>query len=115
MINLTKYELKQISGNRSIEKYRNMSRDELLNIMAESECIFKNLSQNGLKKIARMENLSQNELKQIVKMQDLSQNELEQIAKTRRIKNYKSMSKEDLLIALLKSKQSIAKLCKEQR
>ena len=47
-------------------------------------------------------------------MQDLSQNELEQIAKTRRIKNYKSMSREDLLIALLKSKQSIAGLRKSK-
>ena len=45
-----------------------MSRDELLNTMAESERIFKNLSQNALKNIARMENLSQSELKQIVKM-----------------------------------------------
>ena len=47
-------------------------------------------------------------------MQDLSQNELEQIAKTRRIKNYKSMSREDLLIAFLKSKQSIAELRKSK-
>ena len=63
MINLTKYELKQIAGNKGIKNYLNMSRDELLNTMAESECIFKNLSQNGLKKIARMENVLQNELK----------------------------------------------------
>ena len=43
-------------------------------------------------------------------MQDLSQNELEQITKTRRIKNYKNMLTEDLLIALLKSKRSIAEV-----
>ena len=43
-------------------------------------------------------------------MQNLSQNELEQIAKIRRIKNYKNMSKEQLLISLLKSEQSIAEL-----
>ena len=49
---------------------------------------------------------------QITKMQNLSQNELEQIAKTRRIKNYKNMSKEELLISLLKSDQSIAEFCK---
>ena len=55
-----------------------------------------------------MQNLSQNELQQITKMQNLSQNELEQIAKMRRIKNYKNMSKEELLIALLNSKQSHA-------
>ena len=47
-------------------------------------------------------------------MQDLLQNELEQIAKTRCIKNYKSMLREDLLIALLKSKQSIAEFCKSK-
>ena len=57
-----------------------------------------------------MQNLSQNELMQITKMQNLSQNELEQIAKMRRIKNYKNMSKEELLISLLKSEQSIAEL-----
>ena len=57
-----------------------------------------------------MQNLSQNELKQITKMSNLSQNELEQIVKTRRIKNYKNMSKEELLISLLKSNQSIAEL-----
>ena len=54
-----------------------------------------------------MQNLSQNELMQITKMQNLSQNELEQIAKTRHIKNYKNMSKEELVISLLKSEQSI--------
>ena len=54
-----------------------MSRDELLSAVAESERIIKDLSQNGLKKIARVQYLSQNELKQITRMQDLSQDELE--------------------------------------
>ena len=40
-------------------------------------------------------------------MQNLSQNEQEQIAKKRGIKKYKNMSKEGLLISLLKSEQSI--------
>ena len=43
-------------------------------------------------------------------MQDLLQNELEQITKTRPIKNYKNMLTEDILIALLKSKRSIAEV-----
>ena len=43
-------------------------------------------------------------------MHGLSRNELEQIAKIRRIKNYEDMIKEDLIISLLKSKQSIAEL-----
>ena len=40
----------------------------------------------------------------------LSQDELEQIAKIRRIKNYEDMKKENLLISLLNSKQSIVEL-----
>ena len=110
MINLTTYELKLIAGKRGIKNYRNMSREKLLSTLDESERIFKNLSQNGLERIAKMQNLSQNELEQITKMQNLLQNELEQIAKMRRIKNYKNMSREELLIALLKSKQSHAEL-----
>ena len=50
-----------------------------------------------------MQNLSLNELKQVKRMNNLLLNELKQFAITRHIKNYKDMSKEDLLIALLKS------------
>ena len=51
-----------------------------------------------------------NGFKRIAKMQNLSQNELEKIAKMRHIKNHKNMSKEELLISLLKTEQSIAEL-----
>ena len=47
-------------------------------------------------------------------MQTLSRNDLEQIAKKRYIKKYKNMSKEELLIDLLKSEQSIAALRKSK-
>ena len=57
-----------------------------------------------------MQNFSQNDLEQITEMNNLLLNKLKQIAKTRRIKNYKDMSKEDLLIALLKSNQSHTEL-----
>ena len=63
-----------------------------------------------MKKIAKMQNLSQNELDQVDEMWDQSRDELERIAKIRRIKNYEEMSKEELIISLLKSKQSIAEL-----
>ena len=63
-----------------------------------------------MKKIAKMQNLSQNELNQIEEMRDQSRDELERIAKIRRIKNYEEMSKEELIISLLKSKQNIAEL-----
>ena len=83
-----------------------MSKKKLLSTLDKSERIFENLSQNGLERIAKMQNLSQNELKRITKMSNISQNELQQIAKMRLIKNYKNMSREKLLIALLKSEQS---------
>ena len=114
MDKLTTHELRLIAGKRSIKNYQNMSREKLLSTLDKSEHIFENLSQNGLNQIANMQNLSQNELKQIIKMQNLSQNELEQIAKMRRIKNYKNMLRENLLIALLKSKQSHAELRKSK-
>ena len=47
-------------------------------------------------------------------MNNLSLNKLKQIVKIRHIKNYKDMSKEDLLIALLKSNKSHAELRKSE-
>ena len=70
----------------------------------------KRLFEKGLKKIAKMQNLSQNELNQIAEMRDQSRDELERIAKIRRIKSYEEMSKEELIISILKSKQSVAEL-----
>ena len=114
MVNLTTHELRLIARNRSIKNYQNMSREKLLSTLDESEHIFENLSQNGLQQVAKLQNLPQNELKQITKMQNLSQNELEQIAKMRRIKNYKHMSREELLFALFKSEQSHAEFYKSK-
>ena len=51
-------------------------------------------------------------LKKIERMNNLSLNELNRIAIVRHIKNYKDMSKEDLLIALLKSNPSYTELSK---
>ena len=47
-------------------------------------------------------------------MQNLSQNEVEQIAKMRHIKNYRKMSREELLIGLLKSEQSPPEIYKSK-
>ena len=49
-------------------------------------------------------------LNQIAEMLDQSRNEFERIAKIRRIKNYEEMSKEELIISILKSKPIIAEL-----
>ena len=110
MIKLTKYELKQIAGNRGIKNYQNMSDEKLLDVTLKYDRITESLSQNGLKKIARMENLSQNDFEQIQRMNNLSLNKLKQIAKTRCIKTNRNTSKKDLLIALLKSNQSPTEL-----
>ena len=100
MVNLTTHRLRLIAEKRGIKNYKNMSQEKLLSTLDESEHNFKNISQNGLEWIA--------------KMQNLSQNEPEKIAKIRHIKNYKKMSKEGLLIALLKSKQSHTELYKSK-
>ena len=59
-----------------------------------------------------MQNLSLNELKKIKSINNLSINVLKQMAMVRHIKNYKDMSREDLLIALLKSNPSHTELLK---
>ena len=64
--------------------------------------------EKGLKKIAKMQNFSQNEFNQIVEIRSQLRDELEQIAKIRKIKNCEKMTNEELIISLLKSKQSIA-------
>ena len=71
MINLTKYELKLIAGNRGIKNYQNMSKEKLLSAIVKSKRITENLSQNGLERIARMQNLLQSKLEQITEMKNL--------------------------------------------
>ena len=88
-----------------IKKKADLLKNALVNVKKR-----KRLFEKGLKKIAKMQNLSQNEFNQIAEMRGLSRDELEQIAKIRRIKNYEDMKKEDLIIFLLKSKESTAEL-----
>ena len=62
-----------------------------------------------------MQNLSQNECNQIAVMRGLSPDELEQFAKIRKIKKYEDMKKEDLIVWLLKSKESIVEFFNDNR
>ena len=110
MVNLTEHELRLVAKNMGIKNYRNMSREKLLSILDELECNFKTLSEKGLVQITKFQNLSQNELNQIIKIHDPSRDELKRIAKMRRIKSYVKMSKEELIMSLLKSKSSLAEL-----
>ena len=97
--NIFQNKIKQIKNNTNLLQ-------NILTKVKKKERLF----EKGLKKIAKMQNLSQNELNQIAEMRNKSRDELEQIAKIRRIKNYEEMTKEELIISLLKSKQSIAEL-----
>ena len=110
MVRLTKYELGLIAKNRGINNHQNMSRGKLLSSIDKLGHITESLLKYGLNKIVKMQNLSLNELEQIKRMNNLSLNELKQIVKTGYIKYYKDMSKEDLLIALLKSNKSHTEL-----
>ena len=114
MVNFATDELRLLAEKRGIKNYQSMSRKRLLSTLDKSECNFKNISLKALNQIAKIQNLSQNELAQMIRMKNLPQNELEQITKMRRIKNYKNMSKERLIIALLKSKQRHAELYKSK-
>ena len=90
---------------KQIEKNTNL----LQNILAQVKKR-KRLFEKGLRKIAKMQNLSQKQLNQIAEILGQSRAELERVAKIRRIKNYEELSKAELIISLLNSKQSIAKL-----
>ena len=90
---------------KQVEKNTNLLQNILTQVRKR-----KRLFEKGLKKIAKRQNLSQNELNQIAEMRGQSRNELERIAEIRRIKNFEEMSKEESIISLLKSKQSIAEL-----
>ena len=92
--------------------HQNKSNKELLRIIYKLKRITENLSRNEFNKILKMSNLSLDKLKKIERMNNLLINALEQMAIARHIKNYKDMSREDLLIALLKSNPSHRELLK---
>ena len=64
------------------------------------------LSEIRLGKIAKIQNISENELNYAKKLQGKSIDELREIARLRRIKSREKLTKEDLIISLLKSEKS---------
>ena len=86
---------------KQIKKYTSLLQNTLGNVKKR-----KRLFEKGLKKIAKRQNLSQNEFNQIAEMHSQSRDELERIAKIKIIKNYLKMTNEELIISILKSKQS---------
>ena len=114
MVELTRKEYNIIAKNRGIIEPQNMTTQELINTLTryDSRRKVKNnrkkLLKIGLEKIAKIQNISKNELNQAKKLQRKSIDELKEIARLRSIKNIEKLTKEELIIALLKSESSAA-------
>ena len=112
MVELTRKEYNIIAKNRSIIEPQNMYTKKLINSRYHSRRKVRNirrkLSKIGQEKIAKIQNISKNELSQAKKLQRKSIDELKEIARLRKIKNNEKLTKEDLIISLLKSKSSAA-------
>ena len=87
-----------------------MSTKKLINTLNryDSKRKGEKLSKIGLGKVAKIPNISENEVNQAEKLQRKSIDELKEIARLRRIKNRDKLTKEGLIISLLKSESSNA-------
>ena len=108
IIAFTRKEYDLIAKNRGIKEPQNMSTKELLNTLSRYDSKRKvksnrrKLLKMKLEKIAKIQNISKNDLSRAEKLQNKSIDELRGIARLRRIKNYVNLTKEDLIISLLK-------------
>ena len=111
-IEFTKKELNLITKNRGIKKRQNLSTKELLDTLSRYDTKRKVNSNRrktlkmGLEKTAKIQNISKNELSKAEKLQNKSLDELRGIARLRRIKNSDNLTKEHLIISLLKSESN---------
>ena len=105
-------EFNLIAEKRGIQEPQKMFAKELLNTLRtyDSRHKVKNSRKKLLKikleKIAKLQNISKIELSKAEKLQNKSIDELQGIARLRRIKNYDNLTKEDLIISLLKSESN---------
>ena len=103
-----------IEKSRGIIDPQKMSTKELINTLTryDSRRKVKNIRRKLLniepEKIAKIQNISQNELNQVEKLQRKSIDGLKEIARLWKIKNREKLTKEELIIGLLKSASSVA-------
>ena len=104
MVELTREEYGLIAERRRIKKPQNMSTKKLINTVNryDSKRKSEKLSKIGLGKVAKILNISENEVNQAEKLQRKSIDELKEI------KNRDKLTKEGLIIGLLKSESSDA-------
>ena len=97
---------------RGIRNPQDMSIEELINTLSryyskrKVYSIRRKLQRLGLEKIAKIQNISINELNKAKKLQKKSIDELKAVARLRRINNFKKLTKEDLILTLLKSESN---------
>ena len=63
-----------------------------------------------LEKISKKHNISNKDLRRATKLQKMSLDNLKRIAKLRKIKNYDTLAKEDLIYTLLKSESNLVEI-----
>ena len=103
-----------IAKNRGIKEPQNMSPEELLNTLSRYDSRRKvksnrrKLFKTKLDKIAKIQNISKNELRKAEKQKNKSIDELRGTSGLRRIKNHDNLTKEDVIISLLKSESNPA-------
>ena len=111
---LTRKEYNLIAENRGVQEPQNMSTKELVNTPSryDSRRKVKNnrrkLLKIKLEKIAKIQKISKDELRKAEKLQNKSIDELRGIAILGRIRNSDNLTKEDLIISLLKSESNPA-------
>ena len=107
MLELTREEYNLIAERRGIKKPQNMSAKKLINILNryDSKRKGKKLLKIGLWKVPKITNISENEVN---KAESLQRKSINEIARLRRIKNRDKLTKEGLIISLLKSESSDA-------
>ena len=114
MVELTRKEYNITAKDRGIIEPQKMSTQELIDTLNRSDSrreikkIRRELSRIELEKIAKIKNVSKNELNHAKNLQKKSIDELKEISRLRRIKNTEKLTKEDLIISLLKSESSAA-------
>ena len=112
MVEFTREEHNIIAKNRGNIEPENMSTQELINALNRYDSrrkvknIRKELLGIGLEGTAKIQNISKNGLSKAEKLQVKIIDELKEIARLRRIKNTEKLTKEDLIITLLKCESS---------
>ena len=112
MVALTRMEYNLIAKSRGIIEPQKMSTQELIDTLSRYDSRRKvksnrrKLLKIKLEKIAKIQNISKNELNKAEKLQNKSVDGLRGIARLRRIKKRNNLTREDLIISLLKSESN---------